>query len=148
MAPCSGWTTHTRHLHFAVMPNPQSPGYHAHTEHGTLHLSAPHLSSLPQPSRPHRLTVQCLPACHLTSLGTWSPQALVCSPAAHSRWGAQAGRLRVAPGWQNTGCLYSPATPRWRPNKSRAWAAPYVPPSSQRPGTLELQSMISIIVVG
>lgn len=46
------------------------------------------------------------------------------------------GGSGVAPGWQNTGCLYSPATPRWKPNKSRAWAALYVPPSSRRPGTL------------
>lgn len=77
------------------MPNPHSPGYHAHTEHGRLHLSAPHLSSLPQPFRPHRFTVQCLPALPVTfpSLGSWSPQVLMWSPAAHTRGGPRAGRL-------------------------------------------------------
>lgn len=63
------------------MPNPHSPGYHAHSEHGRLHLSAPHLSSLPQPFRPHTFTVQCLPALGVTSpsLGSWSDMVPSCS---------------------------------------------------------------------
>lgn len=44
------------------MPNPHSPGYHAHTEHGRLHLSAPHLSSYLGPSGLTRsLCSACLP---------------------------------------------------------------------------------------
>lgn len=120
------------------MPNPHSPGYPAHTEHGRLHLSAPHLSSLPQPFRPHTFTVQCLPALPVTSpsLGTWSPPALVWSQLLTPGEVPGQGGSGVAPGWQSSGCLCSPATPRWKLNKSRAWAALYLPPSSQRPDTL------------
>lgn len=132
LALCSEWTTHAGHLHFAVMPNPPSPGYHALTEHGRLHLSAPHLSSLPQPCRLSRLL--CSACCHLTftgQLGTTIPVVPSCSHQLRSQG-------REAQGWLLAGRTLPllSSHPRLEAEQSRAWAALYISPSSQTPGTL------------
>lgn len=138
-----------RHLHFALMPNPHSPGYHAHTEHGRLHLSAPHLSFLPQPFRAHRISVQCLPACHLTFPGQLVTTSSDVAPSCSQQLRCQ-GREAQGGSWLAERRLpLLSSHPMVGAEQEQSMGCPlHSSILTETWHSLELQSMVSIRVVG
>lgn len=102
------------------MPNPHSPGYHAHTEHGRLHLSAPHLSSYLSPSGLTGLLCSaCLPCLsphlHWAAGHQYSDVLPSCSQQVRSQ-------RREARGWPLAGSTLAASTfqPPHGGNRARA----------------------------
>lgn len=86
------------------------------------------------------------------SLGSWSPWAVMCSPAAHSRWGPRAGKPQ---GWLLAGqhtqepLVYSHEMVRAEHQQQQSVGCPlcsFIPTETWHP--VELQSMISSTAVG